>query len=56
MDELLTRKEVMKLLKISRSTLYRLEKRGELKRIQISPRKILYKRKDIEELLRKKAR
>lgn len=54
MKEFLTRKDIMELFNISRSTVIRMEKRGELKPIRISPRKIVYRREDIERLLRSK--
>ncbi|MCD6551374.1 helix-turn-helix domain-containing protein [Thermotoga sp.] len=54
MKEFLTRKDIMELFNISRSTVIRMEKRGELKPIRISPRKIVYRREDIEELLQSK--
>lgn len=54
MKEFLTRKDIMELFNISRSTVIRMEKRGELKPIRISPRKIVYHREDIERLLRSK--
>ncbi|MEM4847410.1 MAG: helix-turn-helix domain-containing protein [Thermosphaera sp.] len=52
--ELLTRKDVMRLLKISKSTLLRLEKRGVLKPIRLSNRKVLYDAKDVYALLEAK--
>jgi len=53
MQEFLTRKDIMELFKISRATVIRMEKRGELKPIRLTPRKIVYKREDIEELIKK---
>ncbi|MEM0353760.1 MAG: helix-turn-helix domain-containing protein [Archaeoglobaceae archaeon] len=52
--ELLTRKEVMKLLKISKNTLLRYEKHGILKPIRVSERKVLYDANDIYALLEAK--
>jgi len=49
-DEYLTRKEVMRLLKISESTSFRWQKKGILKPIKIG-KKVLFKRADIEKLL-----
>jgi len=54
MKEFLTRKNIMELFNISRSTVIRMEKRGELKPIRISPRKVVYRREDIEQLLQSK--
>ena len=54
MKEILTRKEIMKLFGISLSTVIRWEKRGILKPIKVTPRKIVYKRDDIENLLRER--
>lgn len=48
---LITRNEAMKLLRISRSTLIRLEKSGVVKAIRISERKVLYDLDDIKRLL-----
>jgi len=53
MKEFLTRKDIMDLFSISRSTVIRLEKQGKLKPIKLSPRKIVYKRENIEELIEK---
>gem|GEM_PF-2391202 len=46
MKELLTRKELMELLGISRATLIRMERRGDLKSIRILPRMIVYSFKE----------
>ncbi|MCD6143670.1 helix-turn-helix domain-containing protein [Thermococcus sp.] len=51
MKEILTRKEIMELFGISLSTVIRWEKQGILKPIKLSPRKIVYKKEDIERLL-----
>ena len=53
MKEFLTRKDIMDLFSISRSTVIRLEKQGKLKPIKLSPRKIVYKRENIEDLIEK---
>ena len=55
MKEYLNRKEVMELFGISRSTLIRMERRGDLKPIHITPKIVVYSRKDIEQLLKRKA-
>lgn len=44
--ELLTRKEVMELLKISRSTLLRIESRGQLAPVKIPKSRIIRYKKD----------
>ena len=44
--ELLTRKEVMELLKISRSTLIRLERKGQLLPVKIPDSRIIRYKKD----------
>ena len=54
MKEFLTRKDIMELFGISRATVIRMEKRGELKPIRLTPRKIVYRREDIEELIKKR--
>ena len=51
MKEILTRKEIMELFGISLSTVIRWEKQGILRPIKLSPRKIVYKKEDIEQLL-----
>ncbi len=51
MKEILTRKEIMELFGISLSTVIRWEKQGILRPIKLSPRKIVYKKEDIERLL-----
>jgi len=53
MKEFLTRKDIMDLFSISRPTVIRLEKQGKLKPIKLSPRKIVYKRENIEDLIEK---
>ena len=53
MEELLTRKEVMKILKVSIATVIRLEKRGLLK--NVSPeglRGARYLKSDVENLMK----
>jgi len=45
--ELLTAKEVMGYLRISKSTLYRLIRDGRLKRIRIGRRAVRYRRQDV---------
>ncbi len=54
MKEFLTRKDIMELFGISRSTIIRMEKRGDLKPIRLTPRKIVYKREDVENLIKAK--
>lgn len=50
--QLLTRKEVQEMLKISESTVIRMEKKGILKRVRLPQnRKPLYDMADIEELV-----
>jgi len=50
--KLIDRKELMELLKISRSTIIRLEKKGILKPVKIENSKnILYELADVEELI-----
>jgi len=51
MKEILTRKEIMELFGISLSTVIRWEKQGILRPIKLSPRKVVYKKEDIEQLL-----
>lgn len=51
MKEFLSRKDIMELFNISRSTVIRMERRGELKPIRLTPRKVVYRREDIEKLL-----
>lgn len=46
--------EVMKLLRISASTLRRLIKSGEIKRFKISPRKNLYNKQDVLSYIKSK--
>ncbi len=53
MEELLTRKDIMKILKVSIATVIRLEKRGLLK--NVSPeglRAARYLKSDVEKLMR----
>jgi len=54
MKEILTRKEIMELFGISLSTVIRWEKQGILKPIKVTPRKVVYKREDIENLLQER--
>ena len=50
--ELLTIQEVQKLLKISRSTIYRMQKRGVLKRVRLpETEKVLFDLDDINALI-----
>jgi predicted site-specific integrase-resolvase len=50
--QLLTRKEVQEMLKISESTVIRMEKKGILKRVRLPhTKKPLYDMADIEELV-----
>lgn len=49
--EFYTRKEIMELFGISLSTVIRLEKKGELTAIHITPRKIVYDRSDLQKLI-----
>jgi len=50
-EGLLTIEEVMKFMKISRSTVYRLMKTGILPYVKLSPRLIRFRKRDIEEML-----
>lgn len=50
-DYVRTRKEAAKFLGISIRTLTRIEARGELRRVQISPRIIGYRNSEIEKFL-----
>lgn len=52
MEELLTREEVIRLLKVSKATLYRLTRDGELPAIK-GKRFIRYRRSDIVTFLEK---
>ena len=52
-EKLLSRSEVMELLKISEATLYNYEKKGKLKGFQIGGRR-LYKESEIFESLKEK--
>ena len=54
MKEILTRKDIMELFGISLSTVIRWEKQGILKPIKLTPRKVVYRREDIENLLRER--
>jgi len=50
--KLIDRKELMELLKISRSTIIRLEKKGILKPVKLpESRNVLYDLADVEELI-----
>lgn len=53
--QLLTRREVMELLNISRATLYRLEVAGDLVPISIGRKSMRYRMSDIEAFLAKKS-
>ncbi|MEM4203260.1 MAG: helix-turn-helix domain-containing protein [Candidatus Methanomethylicaceae archaeon] len=46
---LITREEAMNLLRVSRNTLIRLERKGIVKAVRLSDRKVLY---DLEEIKR----
>ena len=50
-EGLLTIEEVMKFMKISRSTVDRLMKTGILPYVKLSPRLIRFRKRDIEELI-----
>lgn len=51
MDELLTRDDVAKLLKVTPITVYRLTKQGKLPAIKIGKRFVRYKKPDVLELI-----
>jgi len=52
MEEFYTRKELMKIFKVSESTIIRWEKKGLLKRFKLpGSRKALYKKSDVEKLI-----
>ena len=54
MIKLLTRKEVQELLHISEAGVIRMERKGDLKPIKLSHKKVLYDLRDIEEMLERK--
>lgn len=49
---LMSRDEAARMLHVDKSTLWRWEKDGRLKSIKIGPRRILYKREDVDELVK----
>jgi len=50
-DELLSRREISELFKISQMTVIRMEQRGDLKPIRVGLRSIRYRASDVRELL-----
>lgn len=48
---LITREEAMNLLRVSRNTLIRLERKGIVKAVRLSDRKVLYDLEDIKRLI-----
>ena len=51
MDELLTRDEVAKLLKVNPITVYRLTKQGKLPAVKLSGRFVRYQKRDVLSLI-----
>jgi len=51
MNELMTRQEVMAFLKISKSTLIRLERRGKLAKVRVTPQCIRIPRESVEQFV-----
>jgi DNA-binding transcriptional MerR regulator len=52
-DQLLTQKQASKMLHVSPRTLRKLEREGKLVRVQLGPKKPLYRLADLQELIRK---
>lgn len=55
-DFLLSRQEAAERLNISVQTLTRLQERGELKRVQVSDRRVGYRNSDVAKFLAARAR
>jgi predicted DNA-binding transcriptional regulator AlpA len=55
-DHLLDRKQCAKALSVSKDTVIRMEKRGELRRVQISEARVGYRASDIIKLIEERTR
>lgn len=54
LEEFYTRKDLMKMFKVSESTIIRWEKRGLIKKFKLpGSKKVLYRKSDIEKLIEK---
>ncbi len=51
MNELLTRVEVMAVLKVSKATVIRMENAGRLRKIKLGPNMVRLRRSDLETLI-----